>query len=207
MAEAHRAHRLRRRALLRVARGPGVRPQPAGVRRRRDPHRRRRLRHRFFPGARRLGTRRLRVPGGHQPPHRRHLQEQLDALWPRPGRGGSRGRTAASRRGPRRPGDRTHRRRREAPHRGAGRRHLRFLRDRRLGPRAPSRRARRHRPHARPRRRDRELRTAPGGLAAKREDLDSLGQIDVTPRTGAGSTGFRAESSRDSSRSSPRRRP
>ena len=71
-----------------------LRAQPAAVRRRLDPGRRARLRHRLLPRARRLGAARRRLPGGHQLPVRRHLPQQLDqgrAAHRRPAAGRRRG--------------------------------------------------------------------------------------------------------------------
>ena len=63
LAEAGRADRLRRRALLGVARRPRLRAQPTRVRRGHHPRGRAQLRHRLVAGARRVGADRLRLRG------------------------------------------------------------------------------------------------------------------------------------------------
>ena len=85
----------------------GLRPQPprgAGLPR---PRRRRQLRLRLVPRARAVGARRLRLPGGHLDPHRRHLPQQRAQERAPPGRaragGGREARRRARREGPHRP--------------------------------------------------------------------------------------------------------
>ena len=63
LAEAGRAHRLRRRPVQRVARRPRLRAQPRGVRRGHHPGGRPQLRHRLVPRARRVGPAGLRLRG------------------------------------------------------------------------------------------------------------------------------------------------
>ena len=87
VAEAHRADRLRRRSVRRVARRPGLRPQRPRPRRGDDPRRRPELRHRVVARARRVGPCRLRLPGRREPALRRHLPQQLHPLGPRACRG------------------------------------------------------------------------------------------------------------------------
>ena len=77
LAQAGRAHRLRRGPVLGVARELRLRAQPGAVRRRADPRRRAQLRHRLVTRARAVGARGLRVPGRHLAALRRHLPQQL----------------------------------------------------------------------------------------------------------------------------------
>ncbi len=92
LAQAGRAHRLRRRAVLRVARRPRLRAQPRALHRRHHPRGRAQLRHRLVPGARRLGDHGLRLPGRRLAPVRRHLPQQLHEERARAGAGRRRGR-------------------------------------------------------------------------------------------------------------------
>ena len=85
-----RAHRVRRRAVLGVARRPRLRLEPTRVRRRHHPRGGPELRHRLVPGARRVGAARLRVRGRHLAPLRRHLPQQLHEAGTAPRRGRAR---------------------------------------------------------------------------------------------------------------------
>ena len=68
--------RLRGRAVRRLAQRPGLRAQPAGVRRGLGARRRPRLRHRLVARARRVGPAELRLPGRALAALRRHLPRQ-----------------------------------------------------------------------------------------------------------------------------------
>ena len=63
LPQAGHPHRLRGRAVRRLAQRPGLRAQQRGVRRRLGARRRPRLRHRLLARARRLGAAELRLPG------------------------------------------------------------------------------------------------------------------------------------------------
>ena len=77
LAQAGRTHRLRRRPVLRLARRPRLRAQPARARRRGAPGRRAQLRHRLVARARVWALHGLRLPGRGLAPLRRHLPHQL----------------------------------------------------------------------------------------------------------------------------------
>ncbi len=77
LAEAGGAHRVRGRAVRRVAGRPRLRPQPGAVRRGHHPGGRAQLRHRIVPGARRVGPAGLRVRRRGVAGIRRHLPQQL----------------------------------------------------------------------------------------------------------------------------------
>jgi 3-isopropylmalate/(R)-2-methylmalate dehydratase large subunit len=119
LAQARRAHGVRRGPVQRVARGPGLRAEPPAARRRQHPRRGGELRHRFVPGARRLGPAGLRLPCRRQPALRRHLPEQRPQGRSRPGAAGARGRGRAHGGSRARPRPRRHRGSR--PPRAAGR--------------------------------------------------------------------------------------
>ena len=75
--EAHRAHRLRRVPLLRLAQGSGVRAEPAGGEGRANPDRRPELRLRLVARARAVGARGLRLRCDRRAVVRRHLPAEL----------------------------------------------------------------------------------------------------------------------------------
>ena len=77
LPQAGHPHRLRGRAVRRLAQRPGVRPQPAGVRRGLGARRRPRLRHRLLARARGVGAAELRLQGRDLAALRRHLPRQL----------------------------------------------------------------------------------------------------------------------------------
>ena len=165
--QAHRAHRLRRLPLLRLALQlrhpdhvepqPRLRPQQARVQGLRDPHRRKELRLRQLARARCLGHQPVRLPRRHRAQLRRHLllQRRQERHHPRRAhRSRSRNPHPAHHRKPEAP----HHHQPRSPDRHRRRRLQRALRHRPLPQILPAERPRRHRPHPAPRKRSQQLR-------------------------------------------------